>query len=72
MTSVIISRMKVHVTLLLSELEYLGPGGDPKYIPPEATLAALEVVALNAVSPAAIAEAQSKCPEVKSHKQGSG
>ena len=42
---------------------------DPEYIPPENTLAAIEEVALNVVSPGAIAHAQKACPDVLSHKE---
>ena len=38
---------------------------DPDYVPPEVTMAALQEVSLNAVSPSAIAEAQKACPDVK-------
>ena len=43
---------------------------DPDYIAPEATMSALEQVALNVVSPQAIAESQSSCPEVSRHRAG--
>ena len=42
---------------------------DPAYVPPAATLAALEEVALNVVSPSSIAEGQKKCPDVLNHKK---
>ena len=42
----------------------------PEYAPPEATLAALEEVCMNVVSPASIAEEQKSCPEVANHRKG--
>ena len=42
----------------------------PSYVAPEATIAALEEVCLNVVSPRDIAEAQTQCPDVIKHKQG--
>ena len=36
---------------------------DVEYAPPEATLAALEMVALNVVNPEEIAKAQALCPD---------
>ena len=51
--------------------EYSPPQADPPdYIAPEATLAALEEVCLNVVSPQSIADAQRSCPEVANHKKG--
>ena len=44
--------------------------GDPEYVPPDATTAALEEVALIVVNPQAIAEAQKLCNDVKTHRQG--
>ena len=38
----------------------------PEYIPPEDTVAALQEVALNAISPSA----QETCPDVANHKKG--
>ena len=46
------------------------PDDDPEYVSPVATLAALEEVALRVVSPQALSDAQSSCPEVKAHKAG--
>ena len=43
-----------------------------EYIPPSATLSAIQEVALNVVSPSAIAEAQEACPDVKRHQAGVG
>ena len=43
---------------------------DPEYIPPSETLAALQEVALNIVTPSSIAEAQKSCDDVKSHIAG--
>ena len=43
---------------------------DPPYQPPEATMAALEEVSLNIITPSKIAAAQVDCPEVASHKDG--
>ena len=43
---------------------------DPEYIAPKDTLAALEAVAINVVSPEAIAHAQKACPDVQEHRQG--
>ena len=42
----------------------------PKYISPEATLAALEEVALQFLSTEAIADAQKSCPDVQAHVRG--
>ena len=42
----------------------------PDYVPPSSTMAALEEVALNVVSPQQIAEAQLSCPDVKNHRLG--
>ena len=42
----------------------------PEYIPPEDTVAALQEVALNAISPSALAKAQETCPDVANHKKG--
>ena len=42
----------------------------PKYVPPELTIAALEQVALQILSPEEIAIAQESCPDVKAHKSG--
>ena len=42
----------------------------PEYIAPEATIAALEEVCLNVVSPQDIAKAQEECPDVKNHRRG--
>ena len=41
-----------------------------KYVPPEDTIAALEEVALNILSPASIQEAQADCPDVRRHRLG--
>ena len=46
---------------------YQMPDEDIEYLPPSATLAALEEVALNIVSPSSIADAQESCPDVKDH-----
>ena len=46
------------------------PEDAPDYIPPEATMAALQEVALNVVSPSALAEAQKSCPDVANHRKG--
>ena len=46
------------------------PPEEPEYVPPELTMAALEEVALNVVSPSKIAEAQQECQDVKNHKLG--
>ena len=43
---------------------------EPAYLSPSATIAALEAVAVNLVSPSALAEAQKTCPEVQRHKAG--
>ena len=44
--------------------------GAPDYVPPEATMAALEQVALNVVSPKTIADEQKSCPDVVKHRNG--
>ena len=41
-----------------------------EYVPPAATLAALEEVCLNVVSPQQISKDQESCPEVANHKKG--
>ena len=45
-------------------------GTSPQYVAPESTLAALEEVAINVISPAQIAKDQAECPIVKNHKLG--
>ena len=42
----------------------------PEYIPPSSTMAALEMVALNVVSPEEISKALQNCPDVEKHKKG--
>ena len=42
----------------------------PDYVSPAQTMAALEAVALNTISPESIAEGQKICKDVKAHKQG--
>ena len=42
----------------------------PTYVPPETTLAALEQVALQILSPEAIQNEQQTCPDVLAHKKG--
>ena len=47
------------------------PSGQiPNYVAPELTLAALEQVALQILSPETIAESQKSCPDVAAHKAG--
>ena len=59
-------------------LSYQPPGseddnlGEVEYIPPEKTMAALEAVALNLITPEKLAQAQQECPDVKLHKEGKG
>ena len=48
------------------------PADKIKYVPPEETLAALEEVSINILSPDSIAEAQKNCPEVQAHRDGKG
>ena len=43
---------------------------DPEYVPPEKTLAALQEVAINIMTPVKLAEAQQDCEDVKSHLAG--
>ena len=43
---------------------------DPPYIPPESTLAAIQEVCLNVVSPSNLAKEQLNCEEVKNHRDG--
>ena len=50
----------------------LGEDEEIEYIPPSSTLAAIQEVALNVVSPSAIAQAQESCPDVKRHQSGIG
>ena len=45
-------------------------GQSPAYQSPDATIAALEEVCLNVVSPQSIADAQKSCPEVDNHRKG--
>ena len=54
------------------QLPQEGEGHDPLYVPPEKTMAALEEVSLNAISPQAIAQAQETCPDTLSHRRGQG
>ena len=58
------------VSLPSSSVQQATPSSDPEYVSPSATLSALEAVAVNLVSPSAIAEAQKSCPEVLRHKSG--
>ena len=50
----------------------IDPADKIKYVPPEETLAALEEVSINILSPDSIAEAQKNCPEVQAHRDGKG
>ena len=43
---------------------------EPEYVSPQVTLAALEEVSLNVVSPSKISEEQKTCQDVKNHKEG--
>ena len=47
-----------------------GPDEDPPYVPPEATIAALQEVALLTIHPEAIMEAQKTCVDTKAHMAG--
>ena len=42
----------------------------PKYVPPHLTIAALEQVALQMLSPEVIKAEQERCPDVEAHKRG--
>ena len=53
-----------------AETEILPPNSNVKYVPPEATLAALEEVALHVLSPSKLAEDQHLDPEVQAHIAG--
>ena len=50
----------------------IDPADKIKYVPPEETLAALEEVSINILSPDSIAEAHKNCPEVQAHRDGKG
>ena len=49
---------------------YQAPVVDPEYVAPEKTLAALQEVAINIMTPEKIAEGQKSCEDVKSHLEG--
>ena len=49
---------------------YLPSDKIPAYLSPDQTIAALEQVALQVLSPQAIRESQKQCPNVQAHRQG--
>ena len=52
------------------EFNFAPSNSKPNYVPPEATLAALQEVAIQTLNPDSLAEGQKSCPDVQAHLEG--